>query len=334
MAYCSVCGIHYQTDTLVCAGCGSILAVEVKQEHRIHPVSGESAIYDGAPINDFCGSGMQASQDPESQLGKGLIKPHSIELDIDGFHFKYDKPVRNFAKLEKAKEKVVEFRVTCPEPASELSPAETSREEPLSKEIIQEEILHKRAQVHDNQQNIETEEIIEAEAAEVSGIVGSKDAEDINISPEKNDQLTDEGMWVAGEILIEKVMESPLEPELISEFDLPEPELQTDEEMVILWEDFQRWFGIPLTNQYRISNRSLQITDRLALKFSEIDLPMISEVTLQQSWLGKLFNTGDLMISVKHLPDTRLKLAGVRNPEKVHCLLEDLIKNTRLIARE
>jgi predicted RNA-binding Zn-ribbon protein involved in translation (DUF1610 family) len=340
MAYCSVYGISYQPDDPVCTGCGNELAPKPEQEHETHPVSGDTAIFNRTRGNDLDGFGSGADQDLESQLGKGLIKPHSIELEIDGYHFKYDKPVRNFAKPEKGKEKVVEFRLTCPEPGSEVSREETSLEERPPEEIIHEEISTEEIstgvtfkEVSDNHQNIEMEEMFEHETGHIEE---PAEAQSVNTAMENEDQPADKDMWVAGEILAETVEtagtpgESPLEPEVIPGFDLPEPKLESNEEdLVILWEDSQRWLGIPLANQYRISNRSLQVIDRLARKFSEVDLTLISEVKLRQSWLGKLLKTGDLSVSVKYLPETGLKLTGVRNPEKVHRLLEELKSATR-----
>ena len=82
---------------------------------------------------------------------------------------------------------------------------------------------------------------------------------------ETDDQPLDQEIWVAGEI--PEAPDSQLET---ARFDWPEPELETTKETELLWEDSQRWFGIPVASQYRISNRSLQIMDRLARKFESI----------------------------------------------------------------
>lgn len=325
MAYCSVCGLSNQTDDRVCAGCGSELAREPEQEHGTHPFNGDAAVFNRELMNGFSGFGMVVDQDLESQLGKGLIKPHAIELEIDGFHFKYDKPARNFAKTENVKEKVVEFRLTCPDSSSETIGEETSLREIPQEDSAPDEFS-------DNHQTVENQETTEAKAVETNLVDAGPveepvEGEAIDTIMESDDPSQDQEMWVAGEISTGTGANFPVESEFIPGFELPEPELETDEDRVILWEDSQRWFGIPLNNQYRISNNSLQIIDRLARKFSEVDLTLISEVRLHQSWWDKLFKTGDLSVSVKHLPEKGLKLSGVHHPEKVYRLLEALINN-------
>jgi hypothetical protein len=348
MAYCSVCGISNENNARVCAGCGIELGREL--EHENHPLNSDTAVFNRSLNNDSSDFGMIGDRNPESQLGKGLIKPHSVELEIDGFHFKYDKPVRNFTKAESAKDKVVEFRVTCPDSGSEASWGETAMTEtPLGvtppagafqRELAPEETAQEKVSGEvaplaiDNHQSVANGETIQPEAVEPAPVVAGEDAnaslendsETVSENAFENDiQPPDNGMWVAGEILTGTGADSTIGSELIPDFELPEPELETAEDRMILWEDSERWFGIPLANQYRISNRSLQVIDRLARKFSEVDLVLISGVTLHQSWLNKLFKTGNLMVSMKHLPDKGLKLAGIRNPEKVRHLIEELI---------
>ena len=49
----------------------------------------------------------------ETQLGKGIIKPSSVELSQDGIHFKYDEPPQNnCVKAEPFRERVTELRVS------------------------------------------------------------------------------------------------------------------------------------------------------------------------------------------------------------------------------
>lgn len=348
MTYCSVCGISNEKDSRICTSCGSELVRVPEQEQENHSLNGDVAVFKRTLLNDSSDFGMAGDRDPESQLGKGLIKPHSIELEIDGFHFKYDKPVRNSIKTENVKEKVVEFRVTCPDTGSEASwneasmietsfgetlslvtpPDEslpgTSQQELVPEGTVQDEISGEATHpaVNENHQSVEIEGTIQPEAVETTLEV---DIDDADTAIENDIQPSDNGMWVAGEILTGPGADSTIGSEFIPDFELPEPELGNGEDRVILWEDCERWFGIPLVNQYRISNRSLQVVDRMARKFSEVDLALISGVTLHQSWLDKLFKTGNLMVSVKHLPDTGLKLTGIRNPEKVYRLIEELI---------
>jgi hypothetical protein len=309
------------------------LESESEQVQKAQPLNEDIGIFNRPLANDFQGFGRVMDQEPESQLGKGLIKPCSVELEIDGFHFKYDKPVRNFVRPENMKEKVVEFRVTCPDPGSGpgthagevvesfQTPKETVFEEVSQADTVSQEVgAEVSQQITDGVQNFMPEDAVKTETAD-----STVEPENQNINPlnENMESVPDAEMWVAGDI-VDGPEDGTLETRFMPNFEMPEPELETSEDRVILWEDSRHWLGIPLANQYRISNGTLQIIDRLARKFSEVDLVLISEVRLRQSWLDKLLNTGDLTIFVKHLPDTGLKLSGVRNPEKVRRLIEEL----------
>lgn len=292
MSFCSVCGIRYQTNDLVCSGCGSELMKEWRGENIIESVAGDVGGLNLGMTPEQREPGVGSNM--ESQLGKGLIKPHSVEFGIDGFHFKYDKPLRNFPKIENSKDKVVEFRVTCPEPGSEVS----------------------------SEESIEVAKSVSTEVTKVTEAEKTVEVEISNYTDETIEQPLEKETGPAGEELSGEFPEVQLES---VRNDAPEPELEITRDTEILWEDTKRWLGIPMAIQYRISNESLQIIETSKRKFSEIDLILISEVKLKQSWLDKLFGTGDLLISVKHLPETGLVLVGIRNSESVRRLITNLI---------
>lgn len=356
MTYCSVCGIRYENAGRICTGCGNELGKTTEQAADDRPLYEDSTVLNPAPINDLEVPGRGLDPDQESQLGKGLIKPYAIELEIDGVHFKYDKPVRNFAKHENIKEKVVEFRVSCPDSGTpSLKETGEDTANPVGEES---QIPQEHALLPISQAVISGEGTLEETISELNdgapGLAGQKNAADEDAVPGPASETVQEGFQnpitgdeklakqeippvaevaetvpedtVPPEPILENTPEIFLEPELVPEIELPEPELESQEDKLILWEDHRRWFGIPLNYQYRISNRSLQIIDRLARKFSEVDLTLISEVRLRQSWLDKIFNTGELTVFVKHLPDTGMKLSGIRYPEKVRRLLEEQIQ--------
>ena len=345
MTYCSLCGIRYENTERVYAGCGSDLEIAAGQEPKDHPLNEEPAVLNRIPIDNYDTTSRFSSQDQESQLGKGLIKPYTIEFGIDGFHFKYDKPLRNFAKQENNKEKVVEFRVTCPEPDAALpekpefsagneviTELETPRDNVPNRDIAPNTVLEpgiseietfeERMSGEASETNLENQNTI-PEADGVDPVKEPEQAGEIDVSETAETKLPDRELPPVNEMETSPE-DTALETGMIPGFAVPEPEIHEDKPVV--WEDHERWLGIPLTHHYRISTRSLQIIDRLVRKFSEVDLELISEVKLRRSWLDKILNTGELTVFVKHLPDTGLKLSGIRHPEKVRRLLEERIQ--------
>jgi hypothetical protein len=300
MPYCAECGIRYQSDDLVCTGCGSKRVKKSTLETgEAEPDHKEPEVLNTVLAGNL--ESLRAGQGPidGSQLGKGLIKPNSVVLESDGSHFKYDQPSRNLTKAGPLKDKVVEFRLTCPDPESKEQ-NEMNDSAP---------VFIPPVEALDTTPTGESDDEIEVE----------------EISPERDEQSLDSSLWIAGEITADLASNANLEDESIPVSKLPEPELEATKEIEVLWEDSGRWLGIPAAKHYRITNHSLQIIDRSLRRFSEVDLSLISDVKLQQSWFGKLFGTGALLISVENLPGSQLALTGVRNPGKVHLLLEELI---------
>ncbi len=308
MPYCEDCSINYQSDDVVCASCGNKLTIEPEAEKVSAPPDFDESQVENTRYHHRNGIKSGPADIVETHIGKGLIKPNLVEQDLEGFHFKYDKPLSNFVKAETYKDKVVEFRVTCPDTETEES---GKKNEPAS--IIQPLVEG-------------SEPVLGQQMPEMNPKTESIGSSIVNNRVEPS---TDENEWIAGEISGDAIDGINLELESTGKPILPEPELKTTdetEEVEVLWEDTQKWLGISLSKQYRITNRSLQIIDGANRRFSEVDISLISDVQLQQSWLGKLFGIGTLVISVSNLPGSKLLLTGLRNPERVLHLLEELLK--------
>ncbi|MCL6591397.1 MAG: PH domain-containing protein [Firmicutes bacterium] len=113
MPYCPECGIHYLQPNSTCVSCGRDLR-EIVNSQDLADETFEKTTPPDLPLDEsfieFNGFQTQV----ETHLGKGLIKPHSVEVGVDGVHFKYDQPPHKLVKAEALKDKVVEFRVTAP----------------------------------------------------------------------------------------------------------------------------------------------------------------------------------------------------------------------------
>ena len=303
MLYCSKCGVGYHTEDSICHSCGNPIINESKSYNMEKETIGIGLEATNEYLNhEIALNDSNPSSKEECHLGKGLIKPHSVDLEIDGFHFKYDKPARSIAKSEAFKDKVVEFRVTSPE-----LPAEPKSD--LVVKLDNEESIVSTVSPIENLEKTIEEEIPESE---------SKD----EINPIQECINNNQELWVADEVLNDSINEACLENEPVS---ISEPELEIVTDGKVLWEDFSRWLGIPIAKRYRIFKNTLQISDSIEHRFSEVDLQLISEVKLRKSWWDKLMGIGDLVISVKNIVGTPLVLSGIRRPETVQRLFEDLI---------
>lgn len=278
----------------------------------------------------------------ESQLGKGIIKPKSVEVGMDGIHFKYDDPPRNFVKVEPCKEKVVEYRVTAPdlEPqakqvpertvfaeASETfhatgeQPAEVTEPLPEEAERLQEEGELTLKNMEQTSGEMEPEGVTpKPELEETARVeVGEMVSEQTLLTSESSlplDLTPEEVEPVAGPV-VEEVSQETMEP-------YP-PRIAALEQRVVVWEGRQTWLRIPLSKMYRLTNQTLVVDDLRDYKLMEVDLSLITGVEMKQSWLGKMLGIGDLLVLVRNSPDPRFRLVGVTNPLKVKEMLEKML---------
>ncbi|HEX3048882.1 MAG TPA: PH domain-containing protein [Bacillota bacterium] len=350
MPYCPECGIHYLQPNSTCVSCGRNLSdafdsPDPKNEtfgKTLTPAPNESVI-------DFGGFRPQV----DSHLGKGLVKPQSMEVGADGFHFKYDQPPQKFVKSEALKDKVIEFRVTAPEeppkqfvakeadasnespelsfleetiapsesgeqllkeePVSETAPADLpeSREPGVSVNVIEPETFVKPATTAEAENPVEPESATPQRVESVGETEVGGEETGTEYPP-----VDDEPSYA-----------EPLDEETS---ELPEPELKgfepgRPEEPETLWEGKGSWYGFGARTQYRITNQSVVIVEPYSYRFTEFELALISNVKLNRSWLMKLLGIGDISVSVNGLPEPGLTLKGIREPEKVKRLLEELL---------
>jgi hypothetical protein len=319
MAYCSECGAHYGDNDSVCSSCGRNLTKEFEPEAEETPSVGllkpETEVTanfqaDDAVVETIEILGLGASSEmlpdpnidsalfhPDGHLGKGIIKPQKVELESDGVHFKYDTPSHSFIKTEPVKEKPREYRVTSSDMESN-----TADDVYIAKGPVIEELA---PPIQENT-DVVPETIPAWEEELVPNILAD---EDISLITEP-------------ETILEPVVVEP-----ITEPTIPESEQKDNSEPGIIWEAGQTWFGIPRSNIYRVTGRSLIILGKYNNKLLEVSLVLITGVTLRQSWFAKLFGVGDLLITVPSFPAPKVVLRGISQPIKVKQILENLCLN-------
>lgn len=327
MPYCSECGIHYPEEETTCRSCGHLLNPENSSTENATPVAepaGEvsltKAVTGGAET-------FNSRFQEESQLGKGLIKPFAVETEVDGTHFKYDKPPRSFSRAEVRKDITAEYRVTASDPDPKLQeelPEVVSPEwndhwnEEYTEETVAEPDLKS---IGLDEADIETPcEPAEPETAEAPASqlpLDETDLADQSVSGRPESEGSEAG----------EAVEEPFVLDVDMDFQPEEPELEPAEEIETLWEGRRTVLGIPRSTYYRITNRSVLLNDYQTRRVAELELQLISGAELKRSWLDKLFGVGDLMFKVKEMPAPGFCLTGIPNPEKVLHLLEDLIRS-------
>lgn len=258
-------------------------------------------VYVGSPTEL---DGLTRSQ-MESHLGKGMIKPQAVELGMDGVHFKFDLPPRNFSKVEPIKEKPKEYRATAMGGVIEVeNEIDKLKESLINKPLVEDLIESTTTEIEEpTRQTRKGEPVVLQELSSETGLMSEESL------------LTDSDISVEPESVVEEVFPEPI---------LPEPELEYAQEFSSVWEDHQTWFRIPYGNQYRITNRSLLIYGNYNRKLLEVSLHLITNVSLQQSWFAKLMGIGDLRLTIRDFMLSYVVLAGITEPEKVQELLEDL----------
>ncbi len=348
MAYCSDCGVYYTSETNICPSCGNHVSQNRKPDHA--PVSdidakvpvsadllngpaennpegnaesnkGIENLSPGLPddsdqkqdemlkdkMSPEPGKAEPGGFDYESQLGKGIIKPQKVEMAVDGVHFKYETPPHSFKKESPVKGRLKEHRVTGNDMKLK-SPDETG----LKKTFLEEHILSP---------------IVDQEKAEPVVDRGTQ-------APPENQEDSGEGIPVESVKVeappdeSEEVAEEPVIKELLSEPEIPEPELSENDghrfdEETIIWEGAQSWYKIPIGNCYKVTGRKLMIFDKYQHKLLDVSLSMIAEIAVKQSWVGKLMGIGDLLISIPEFAASEIVLGGISGPFQVKNILEE-----------
>ena len=229
----------------------------------------------------------------ESQLGKGIIKPSSVELSQDGIHFKYDEPPQNnFVKAEPFRERVTELRVSG---------------EALSEGFGGQDL----AEVSGADENEKIEAATEpvAAAPEVTRLTETErptlESDPFTL------KVTEDNLTQLGEATIPS---PPVEPVAIK---IP-PKVE------VLWEGYCTAKGINSGTHYCITSESVRINGPNQ-RWQQIPLTAIKMVKLKQSWWGSLVDKGSLQVSLVDQEQPVLLFSGIKQPQIVKKLLEDLI---------
>lgn len=302
----------------------------------------------------------ESNSDKDNHLGKGLIKPTSIQVAIDGYHFSYEKPTPRFAKAESfMKETAAEKRVVNPEFDISASKPETvqpliGKYEPVDLEKVIEEALRdpvpEESQTESDDQEldkIEADRIpVEMAEDEKEGI--SKDDpgleeqeillsedEPLGSEPESPAELLPEEMakTVAAEadpVLEagpETASETGSEPELGLE---AEPEPDSEPELAKTIETTflagrQTWFGVPLPSLYRVTNIGVVLVDS-SNRSRQIPWEAIAGIRLKQSVVGKILGVGNIELLLEEGASSPVVIEGVLKPKEVLKKIEELLE--------
>ncbi|NLW47553.1 MAG: hypothetical protein GXY86_09495 [Firmicutes bacterium] len=320
MPYCQECGSRFEDESGVCKSCGVELTVNgagesgtslPDEEPEKPELSAETMKPNNNPVfekimDDFMHQeglslGSRRNQ-VESHLGRGLIKPVTIENCMDGYHFKYDEPPRQINKPEPQNENVVEFRVSG-EPEAGIANQETEEVRKETGEadakIIEEETVSLETDLGNGEQTVSelgSEVELEENGSEV--VSGSE-----NLGANQSDLLQDEA---------ENLTENNTDSEVVEE----ETELSVDTSPEVIWEGYRTWYGLTLNEFYRLTNCSAVALKEDGSKFTEVDWGLVSTIHIKQNWLAKLLNVGNLeLIGLNSGP--LLILEGINNPEKI-----------------
>ncbi len=106
----------------------------------------------------------------------------------------------------------------------------------------------------------------------------------------------------------------------------------------LVWHDRKRWCGMPLsfTRYYLVKKPDawFKMFSDVGLTYSvveEINLYRIYDISLRQSLLGKLFNTGTVILFSNDERTPRFVLHNVSNPFQVRDMLSNYIEEQRKI---
>ncbi len=244
----------------------------------------------------------------QSHLGKGLIKPVTIENCMDGYHFKYDEPPRQITKPEPHQENIVEFRFSGePEPSEDFEKVQG----PDDEEKVNPEILDVTGvKLEQEEPQVEAEPIVGPESE------GESNLED---NLEGHDPIKDEQEEIT------PVEEGGLpEDDLIPGIDDLGPEIHTVTEQEILWEGHRSWYGLTLKEEYRITDQSVVLVSDVGQILKEVEWRSVSKIELKQNWLSKFLNIGNLELTDIN-SEPLLILEGIDHPERLQKNLVEMI---------
>ncbi len=99
----------------------------------------------------------------------------------------------------------------------------------------------------------------------------------------------------------------------------------------IVWQDRKHhlWFPWSFTRYYIENERLMIQTGLFSTTLEETLLYRIVDITLKQSFGGKLFGTGDLIIKAKVDTMPEIILENISNPKQVRSMLSDMVEQSR-----
>lgn len=257
----------------------------------------------------------------EVHLGKGLIKPTKVQMQLDGYHFSYEKPPQRFPKMET--ESVTKNRLSKIRPLEAEMPSNTDSEirseiEPV--EVSGEASVEIAEEMESVTETVIPEEVVENPA--VASIDERNEAEDCPASLLSSDNPADNGLENTSTATETTPLEEMTEPSVVVGEREQQPFEKKPERMLLSGR--QTWYGVPLPNAYRISDRAVLVIDP-DNGLRHIALEAISEVWLHQSFLMKLLGIGNVGIKLKKSSENVVVLKGLTKPHRVLKTLEELI---------
>ena len=99
----------------------------------------------------------------------------------------------------------------------------------------------------------------------------------------------------------------------------------------LLWSDRKRYFGLPLSfTTYAISeDRLLQATGILNLRYEEILLYRIRDISLSRSLGQMIFGVGTITIISSDKTSAKLEIENVKAPKEVKELIHQLVEEAK-----
>ncbi len=104
----------------------------------------------------------------------------------------------------------------------------------------------------------------------------------------------------------------------------------------IIWKDRKRWLGMPLSfTRYRLVKKEgawVKLITDIGLLFSaieEVNLYRIIDISLRQSLIGKIVNTGVIIIKSNDETRPTMLLRNVKNPYQVRDMISTMVEEQR-----
>lgn len=105
----------------------------------------------------------------------------------------------------------------------------------------------------------------------------------------------------------------------------------TTENTNIIWKDRKHhlWFPISFTSYYIEDDRLMIKEGFLSTTLNETLLYRIIDITFRQTFAGKIFGTGDIIIKAKADATPEIVLKNISKPLEVRSMLSKLIEESR-----